>query len=75
MVEIVVDGKNANITNLIWRSTSQELLRMVRVFKEFLIIGYTHWPDYTIAQMAAKALGGEIIKATNPPEYVAGRVY
>lgn len=38
-------------------------------------VNYTPWPDYTLAQMAVKALGGKIIKATDPPEYVAGRVY
>lgn len=75
MVIILIDKEQASISNLTWQSSSKQLLRMVRIFKDFLIIGYTPWPDYTLAQMAVKALGGKIIKATDPPEYVAGRVY
>jgi len=75
MVTIKVDGITASITNEVWKSEDAELLHAVSVFANHLIIGYTPWPDYTLAEMAVEALGGRIIKATDPPEYVEGRVY
>lgn len=74
-VTIQINNIIARINKGRWFSTTVGMVRVLSIYNRKRVTEYTPWPDYTIAQMAAKALGGEIIKATNPPEYVAGRVY
>lgn len=63
----------AVINDGIWNVEDDILLPLLNTFK--LPSGYIYWPDYTLAEMACKALGGKIIEATEPPEYIEGRVY
>jgi len=58
-----------------WVASDKRLRRLITLFSDRLLVNYTPWPDYTLAEMACKALGGKIISATDPPEYVEGRVY
>ena len=75
-VTIKLHGIEAVVEDLRWKCENVLLRRLLETIPlERRRDLYTPWPDYTIAQMAAKALGGKIIEATDPPEYVAGRVY
>lgn len=74
-VTIAIEGHIAVVKNGKWRASDKGFAVIVRLYTEKRIGGYTPWSDYTLAQMAATALGGKIIKATNPPTYIAGRVY
>jgi hypothetical protein len=65
----------ATIKAGVWNSANSNLAEILSIFTPLDIETYTPWPDYTLAQMAAEALGGKIIEATDPPEYVEGRVY
>lgn len=65
----------ATIDQGIWQSPDDGFVEVVEIFTFDRIENYTPWPDYTLAEMAAKALGGKIIEATDPPKFVAGRVY
>ena len=66
----------ATIKNGTW-SSRDAIFRQILATRYNLMrfINYTPWPDYTLAEMACKVLGGKIVKATDPPEYVEGRVY
>ena len=75
-VKIKAFGKTASIDGGIWKSEDQGFRDLLLADYDFeTITGYTPWPDYTLAEMACKVLGGKIVKATDPPEYVEGRVY
>ena len=71
----LANGLSASILNGIWTSEIASFKKLLRFFDYSIIENYTPWSDYTIAQMAANALGGKITKATNRPKYVKGRVY
>ena len=74
-VKIAVLNETAEVKNGVWSCNDGYLLGLVSETDIDSIIGYTPWPDYTLAEMACKALGGKIVGATDPPEYVEGRVY
>lgn len=74
-VKIQVLNKTAIVNLGSWKSDDNYLQDALSEHTLETIVGYTPWPDYTLAEMACEALGGKIIEATDPPEYVEGRVY
>jgi len=74
-VSIAFGGVEATVTNGRWRTKAKPVLPMLKLYKLEGIRGYAPWPDYALAELTAKAIGGVIIKATNRPKYVNGRVY
>lgn len=74
-VIVNIRGFVAKVNNGKWDSDEIGISDTLSIFDIDMIRIYTPWPDYTLAEMACKALGGKIISATDPPEYVEGRVY
>lgn len=75
-VTIQIDDETASISIGKWGSGDSALADLLSIFSyESLQEFYTPWPDYTLAEMACKALGGKIIEATDPPGYTEGRIY
>lgn len=74
-VTVQIGEWTATVNEGIWKSDD---FRITNLFSQFVIQlreTYAPWPDYALAEMAAKALDGKIVEATDPPKFVAGRVY
>lgn len=67
--------ETASIEAGVWTSESDALVEMLSIFTRSDIETYVPWTDRTIAEMAAEALGGKIIDATDQPIHVRDRVY
>jgi hypothetical protein len=75
-VTIQIEDEIATISLGKWSSEDPAFAYVLSIFSPRVLHEiYTPWPDYTLAEMACKALGGKIIEATDPPEYVEGRIY
>ena len=67
--------ETASIKEGVWTSESDALVEILSIFTQSDIETYVPWIDHTIAEMAAEALGGKIIEATDQPIHVRDRVY
>lgn len=74
-VIIRIQDNEATIDNGQWFSEDRPTEMLVSLWTLDDIENYTAWADFTLAEMTAKALDGEIIRAINKPEYVEGEVY
>jgi len=74
-VVIKVRDEIAAIKDGEWQAKDEMLLMLLSTFGHEDIEGYSPFPDYTVAEMATEAIGGEIIKVIDPPRFVKDRVY
>ena len=77
MIKLKLDDIAISVNDGIWICAEspgiQRSLRKLLTTSE--IQGYYPDMDYALAELAVKRLGAKIISATDPPEYVEGRVY
>jgi len=74
-VTIRIRDNVASIENGKWSSKDKATELLVSLWTPDDIENYSAWPDYTLAEIVSKAVGGEIIKTTDKPKYIDGRVY
>jgi len=75
-VTIQVLKERATIDGYRWTGADPSLVELLNaMLDQYGPSGADPNPDLTAAKVAAEELGGEIIDAGEPPEYVEGRVY
>lgn len=75
MVTIKVEGVIATLKNEKWECKDRIMKSILETFSYEDIKGYSPFPDLTLAEMVVKELKGMIIKITDTPKPVEGRVY
>jgi hypothetical protein len=74
-VTVEIEGIQATIKDDKWECKDKHLKAMLSVFSRSALTGYFPFPDLAVAKEAVKELGGYIIKITDRPKFVKGRVY
>ena len=74
-VTIKTLGVEATIENLKWKCDNKLIQKALEVCSLEDVEGYTPFPDLSIAKLAIEKFGGRIIKITDKPEAIIGKVY
>lgn len=74
-VTIEIEGIQATIKDDRWECKDRFLKSMLSVFSRDMLYGYSPFPDLAVAKEAVKELDGKIIKITDRPKFVKGRIY
>jgi len=74
-VTIRIQDNEATVENGNWSSDDKATEMLVSLWTLDDIENYTAWPDFTLAEITAKALDGKIIRIANRPEYIEDNVY
>lgn len=74
-VTVQIEGVQASIKDNKWECKDKFLKDILSAFSRDVLIDYSPFPDLAIAKEAVRELGGEIIKITERPKFVKGRIY
>lgn len=74
-VTIELEGVQATIKDNKWECKDKFLKDMLSVFSRGILTDYSPFPDLAVAKEAVKKLGGMIVKMTDRPKFVKGRIY
>jgi len=74
-VTVEIEGIQATIKDNKWECKDKFLKGMLSVFSRDILTDYSPFPDLAVAKEAVKELGGMIIKITDRPKFVKGRIY
>lgn len=74
-VTVQIEGIQATIKDNEWECKDKFIKSMLSVFSKDILLGYSPFPDLAVAKEAVRELGGEIIKITDRPKFIKGRVY
>jgi len=75
MIVINYKGITASLEQGKWTCKDKPLKKLLDLYSYDDIEGYTPFPDLGLAEIIEKEHGAKIIKITNQPKYVKGRVY
>ncbi|MBA7563190.1 hypothetical protein ES695_02240 [Candidatus Atribacteria bacterium 1244-E10-H5-B2] len=74
-VTVEIEGIQATIKDNEWECKDKFMKGMLSVFSRDILTDYSPFPDLAVAKEAVKELGGYIIKITDRPKFVKGRIY
>ena len=75
MIVINYKGMEASLENEKWTCKDKALKMLLDLYTYDSIEGYSPFKDLSLAEIIEKEHGAKIIKITNYPPYVEGRVY
>ena len=75
MIIINYKGIEASLDNGKWKCKDKALKTLLDLYTFDMVEGYSPFPDLSVAELVEKEHGAKIIKITNYPPYVKGRVY
>jgi|AntAceMinimDraft_16_1070373.scaffolds.fasta_scaffold203579_1 hypothetical protein len=75
MIVINYKGIEASLENEKWTCKDKALKMLLDLYTYDSIEGYSPFKDLSLAEIIEKEHGAKIIKITNYPPYVEGRVY
>ncbi|MBE3128382.1 MAG: hypothetical protein IMZ60_01755 [Actinobacteria bacterium] len=75
MIIINFKGIEASLENEKWTCKDKQLKILLDLYTYDLLEGYSPFKDLSLAELVGKEHGAKIIKITNQPKYVKGRVY
>lgn len=75
MVTIKVEGVIATLRNGKWKCKDRVMKSILETFSYEDIEYYSPFLDLTLAEMVVKELKGKIIKITDKPKFIKGRIY
>lgn len=74
-VTIEIEGVQATIKDNKWKCKDKFIEKLLSIFDRNILYGYSPFPDLSVAERAAKDLKGKVIKITDRPKFVEGRIY
>lgn len=74
MITVEIEGVEATLQNGKWKCKDKFMKKMLDDFS-YDDIGYSPFRDLTLAELTVKELDGMIIKITDRPKFVKGRIY
>lgn len=74
-VTVQIEGTQASIKDNKWECKDKFLKDILSVFSIDILVDYSPFPDLAVAKEAVRELGGEIIKITDRPKFMKGRIY
>jgi len=74
-VTVEIEGVQASIKDNKWECKDKFLKDMLSVFSRDILTDYSPFPDLAVAKETVKELGGYIIKITDRPKFIKGRIY
>jgi len=74
-VTIEIEGVQATIKDDKWECKDKFLKDMLSVFSRDTLTDYSPFSDLAVAKETVKKLGGMIVKITDRPKFVKGRIY
>ena len=75
MITIKTMGTEARLKDEEWTCEDKELKAMLDSYNYESLELYAPFPDLALAELVIKEMGGKIIKITDRPKFVKGRVY
>ena len=75
MITIMIEGVRATLKNEKWECKDKIMKSILETFSYEDIEYYSPWLDLTLAEMVVKELEGKIIKITERPKFIKGRIY
>ena len=75
MITIKIYGKEVYLEDEKWKCKDKTIKAMLKKYDYKLLEGYTPFPDLALAKFVVKEFKGEIMKVTDEPEFVDGRIY
>lgn len=75
MITIDYKGYKATLEQGKWTCEDKPLKMLLDLFNYDLLEEYSPFKDLSLAELVEKEHGAKIIKITNQPKYVKGRVY
>jgi hypothetical protein len=75
MITIKLFGVEANLENEKWTCKDKTIKKMLKTFNYESLKYYAPFKDLALAELVVKEFKGEIIKVTDEPEFVDGRIY
>jgi len=74
-VTIEIEGVQATIKDNKWECKDKFMKDLLSIFDRNILYGYSPFPDLAVAERAIKDLKGRIIKITDRPKFIKGRIY
>jgi len=75
MITVEIEGVEATLKDGKWKCKDRFMKKLLDDFSYDDIVGYSPFQDLTLAQLVVKELDGMIIKITDRPKFVKGRIY
>ena len=75
MIKIIYKGIEASLDDGKWTCKDKPLKALLKTYTYEDIEGYSPFPDLSLAEIIETEHGAKIIKITNQPKYVKGRIY
>ena len=75
MITIKIKGTEVRLENEEWACEDKELKAMLDTYNYESLEFYAPFPDLALAELVIKEMGGKIIKITNKPKFIKGRIY
>jgi len=74
MITVEIEGVEATLRDGKWKCKDRFMKKLLDDFS-YDDIGYSPFRDLTLAELAVKELDGLIIRITERPKFVEGRIY
>lgn len=74
MITVEIEGVEATLKDGKWKCKDRFMKKLLDDFS-YDDIGYSPFRDLTLAELAVKELDGLIIRITERPKFVEGRIY
>lgn len=74
MITVEIEGVEATLKDGKWKCKDRFMKKLLDDFS-YDDIGYSPFQDLTLAELAVKELDGLIIRITERPKFVEGRIY
>ena len=75
MITINISKTEIKLENEKWICEDKNLRAMLDTYNYESLEFYAPFPDLALAELVIKEMGGKIIKITNKPKFIKGRVY
>lgn len=75
MIKIKLKEIKASLEDGKWTCKDKPLKMLLDLYTYDMLEDYSPFKDLSLAELVEKEHGAEIIKITNQPKYVKGRVY
>ena len=74
-VTVEIEGIQATIKDNKWECRDKFLRDMLSIYSMSILRDYSPFPDLAVANKTVKELGGYIVKITDRPKFIKGRIY